>query len=396
MDMEEELHVMAIKWKIDIDKKSQKEADQAGNNMISLISDLAIIGKVAGEVLGKMWSGMQKSIKASIDQFADTTVGLTVGVDSSELNNLKYALGQIMPGGEKQAVPMVQEMDKLIQSFRHSSTGPEQMKHFFETMGRQGASKESQDSIRAAIMGENPVEVIKAFAALAGEFGDEFSNIMAEFNLPTLGALEIAAQNDDWNKAWEMSASNLFTVNETNLDALSDGWAKIHATMDTIDRQFGQLIGPGIEKLADGLMAATSRAISWAEEKFPPVSNAWKESWGATKKFFTDPSGENWMNMGSAQQGFYKSLWNLGKADEGMDITGKPMMTKEALTSMGYADGTSGASDSVAHIKSVLDEIRAEPGYTFNVQTMTVEANNPEELSESLGRSAQTYRNVTR
>lgn len=256
---------VGVQLAIGVDEKQEKKTTASIDKIIGLISDLAIIGKVAGEALGKMWNGLQKTIEASIKDFGAVDMGLTLGVDPEELNALKYAVSQI--GGEgKDVMSMLSEMDKVVQSFRNPATGEKEMAKFFGDLARYEVSGDVTDAIREAIEGEDIVEALKLFGDLRNELGSEFSNLMVQRGLDSLARLENPQQYEDWLNAWDKAGSRLLEVNEEGLNDLQDGWADIKFAMERLVSYFGGETGSSIKLLGDAIMTASTNIMEWADQ----------------------------------------------------------------------------------------------------------------------------------
>lgn len=264
-DTEQNVNEVAIQWTIDVDKKSQDEAKKAGNNMIDLISKLAIIGKVAGEALSKMWAGIQNNISASLDSFEDISLGLSVGVDPEELRTLQYALTQI--GKEAtDAMPMLTQMDKVIQSFRNPATGADELKKFFVDLSTYGVDKASMDAIEKAIRDEDLVSAIKLLGETRNQLGDEFSNFMNERGMSSLAFLELDYQYEDWIEAWGKSSDRVFQINTEGLDALEDGWSDISTSLKALQLDLSADLGPLLEDLGGAILDTTNQLLDWKDQ----------------------------------------------------------------------------------------------------------------------------------
>lgn len=285
---------VVMTWSMEPDQQSVKETAMSFENMISLISDLAIIGKVAGEALGAVWEGLQDSINTGLAEFQDMSLGMTLGVDPEELLALQYAVEQIGGDGEA-ALGMLQAMDAMIQSFRNPATGAEELEKFFKTMGTFGkVDQDLQDKIQQAIENEDAIEALKLLGETRDDLGAEFSNFINEFDLGALAFLESDEQYQDWLKAWEMAGNRIFEVNEEALDGLQDGMSDFKEAVDAMTRNFNTLIGRSIEVLGAAMLTAAERFISWTDKLAESeTGKAFGEWWSSGLENFGDlVSGE--------------------------------------------------------------------------------------------------------
>lgn len=375
---------VAILFQMDIDQKTQKEAEKATENMISLISDLAIIGKVAGEALGKMWSGMQKTIEAGLDEFDDINLGLTVGVDPDELGALKYAISQI--GGEsKDVITMLSQMDKVIQSFRNPATGAKEMEDFFKDLSTFGVSKESMDGIEEAIKNEDLVSAIKLFGETRNQLGDQFSNFMGRRGMSSLGALEIDFQYEDWKEAWNKSSQRVFEVNTKGLNDLENGWADINTAMSGLTKWLGAEMGGNLNELGDSVLQLTNRFLEWVDifktdTKAKKFLESTSDLLGVDKAFIEGEKSAGQAMLDGLRKG---GQWLVDLRDIAFGSTSKEDLNFDP-TNFGAGYNNMGNID-----MSLFPKERNST--TVNVDTMNINSDNPEEFGDSLNNELRGY-----
>ncbi len=365
------LEKVGIEWTMAVDAKSEKKSNMAMENMISLIADLSIIGKVAMDVLGKMWDGVQSSIQANLSEMGDIDFALQVGVDPDDLMALKYAVSQI-GGTNKDAMSMLGETDKLIQAFRNPATDPEKIGEFYETLGKQGVSKEDIAAIKSAIDDQDVIKTIKMLGETRDELGDEFSNFIAKFNLGSLGSLENDFQYADWLEAWDKASSRLAKVNTEGLDDLQDGWADIKQAMKNLTLYFGGESGGAFAVFGETLLSASKTITEWADmfkgtEAFSAHLENFKTQWKADMDLLSGKinildwfkvKGESHQTIADAKiQDEYNKMVKNNPELEGLE-------GKEAL------------------MKQLLIKSQPTPDVTINVERVV--SSNAEEFIESL------------
>lgn len=296
-----------------VDKKGEKETKQSTTNMIGLISDLAIIGKVAGTALSKMWSGVQKTIKAGTDQFGDVSIGLKFDVDPDEMRALKYSLSQINVDPNN-ATKMLSNMDALRRSFTSPETGEKEMVNFIEKISRYGVTDELSKQIIDSIENNDLIEAIKLAVEARSNIADprNQSNLMSALGLDALGSTEIEFQYQDWLRAWQESTALLTKVNTEGLDGLADGAAKLNEAMNNLTNSLGGFLGGPLDELGKAALEASTGLVdwvsglnkkrkdipNWAMDKIPgfakllnyeknPETGEWESTLGENKKSFS-------------------------------------------------------------------------------------------------------------
>lgn len=310
---------VVMTWSMEPDTKSVKETKQSFENMISLISDLAIIGKVAGEALGAVWEGLQDSIKMSLDEFKDINLGATMGVDTEQLRHLEYIFRQI-GATEADAMDALTSMDKFIQGVRNAATDSgKAIEDLESTLAVYGVSKEQIDAIKEAIEGEDAYSAIRELGEVRNELGEEFSNFAKAFDISGLSFLEIDYQYEDWIDAWGKASSRVFEVNEEGLNDLENGYADIVSSIEALATNLGADLGPLMADLGTAIFDLTERFLNWKDTFVMPegikrFGAAMKDMISAEVKWMAGDL--SWIDMKKAQVEGIKQILGFGGNDE--------------------------------------------------------------------------------
>jgi len=256
---------VGIKFLIAPDKKGEKESKQSANNMISLIADLAIIGRVAGDVLSKMWSGVQKTVKAGLGDMKDFDVAIRLGVSPEELMQLEHVIGKI-GGTDKDALDLLGEMDTLRIGFEKAAVdGGEAIRKFFTKAGVFDLSIDLQDEIVEALKAGDLMEAVKIFGTVSDDLGQNASNYFKAMGISILGNLENPLQADDWVTGWAEVGALIRKVDLTGLNDLQNGINSLKTSFDLLNVYFGAALGGSMADIGDAAIKLTERLLNWAD-----------------------------------------------------------------------------------------------------------------------------------
>lgn len=233
---------------IEPDQKSTDDTKKTFNGVISLISDLAIIGKIAGDTLGNIWGKLSGSIKVGVDSVKDGFNALVNGFDSSEFNKLAEALENISPGGREQTGGVVSQVNDYIRAFQNPEMGAEMIEKFEEAMATAGVSNNTQDALRNAFRGGEGFEATKLFAQAINEVGAKGNDLADAVNLVALANNELDSQFSDFMSVMNKS-SILYDRNLELLDMVNDSLALI----DTANRKIKSTVTENLAEEIDGV-----------------------------------------------------------------------------------------------------------------------------------------------
>lgn len=256
---------MIMRWGFEPDQKTQAATKKSFENMISLIADLSIIGKVATDVVSGIWSAMKEGISVGLDAYKDMNLGMTLGIDPGELEKLKFVMGQIGTSGQD-TMKILTQVNEYIRAFDSPQTGAEEIKKMYEKLATYGVSKEQSDEIVNAIKEGDPTTIIKELSDTRNELGDRFSDFVNHLDVGGLAPLENDMQWEDFNKALNITSSHLFNIDSGGLNDLENGMAMANTALRQLAIDLGGMLGEPIEQMGETMLDWTKSYLEWKDK----------------------------------------------------------------------------------------------------------------------------------
>jgi len=277
------LETVGIKFGINVNKKSQKESEKAASNMISIISDLALIGRVAGDALNKMWQGVQNSVKASLGEMDDFNIAARISVDPRELRELEYVVGKI-GGTDKDAINALKEMNDLSLRLKNPAIdNGAAITHLKTTGAVYNVDQDFTNQVMAMLKKDNVdlTEAIKLLATVGKHIDnpDDASDYLQEMKLTFLGNLENPLQQTDWDEGWAEVADLINNIDLSGLNDLKGGINSLKTAFKNLNTYFGASMGGSIGDLGDSILGLTNKFIDWAIQVDTKRDAWWKEDY---------------------------------------------------------------------------------------------------------------------
>lgn len=267
---------LTLKLAIEPDKKSTDATKKTFSDVTSLVSDLAIIGRIAGDALGKVWGSISGSVKVGVESVQDGFNALVNGFDSSEFNKLAEALENI-GAGRGDAGGVVAQVNDFIRAFQNPEMGAELIEKFEKAMATSGVDQDISGALRNALQGGEGLESTKLFAQAINSVGDLGNDLAAAVQLVALSNTELDSQYTDFMGVLNRQSS-LYDRNLTELDKVNDAMAQLSTATLKIKSLFAENLADelnGFARMASILTSDLVTVNEWLKQSFMAEGVDW-------------------------------------------------------------------------------------------------------------------------